>query len=101
AEAAARGFDKILIREDFNLRGRRGGEVASLICSAVARITPNVDCRVILDERAALKTAVREMIPNEVVVLFFDDLDVVRPLLDEVQAVPVASIHAPAPPRAA
>ncbi len=72
ARMAARCFDRLIIREDEDLRGRRSGEIAGLIHRAVQAETPDKDCRIVLREPEALQTAIREMEDGEVVVFFFE-----------------------------
>ncbi|MBY0230579.1 MAG: cyanophycin synthetase [Gemmataceae bacterium] len=69
---AAGCFDRVIIREDEDARGRRRGEVAEMIRRAVLEEETGKDCRVILDETEALVTALEEMEEDEVVVLFFE-----------------------------
>src|SRR5205085_162106 len=58
ARVAAKGFDKLIVREDHDLRGRKQGDVASMLCRAVRETSPSTECEVILDEVEALRHAV-------------------------------------------
>ena len=78
ARAAARAFDRLIVREDLDLRGRAAGEVAQLICEAVRAERPGLSCEVVLDQIEALDHALRRMQKDEVVVFFYDDYDIVR-----------------------
>jgi cyanophycin synthetase len=90
--AAARGFERLLIREDRDLRGRRSGEVVELLCRAVRDEVPYRECHVVIDEAEALRKALAELTPGEVVVLFYEKFDPVMELLREYDAVPVAQL---------
>ena len=89
---AAQGFQRIIIREDHDLRGRRSGEVAEMLRRAILNEAPDRECRVILDEIAALRTALRELGPDEILVIFYEKLDPVLSLLREFGAEPVQTV---------
>jgi D-alanine-D-alanine ligase-like ATP-grasp enzyme len=78
---AARGFERIIIREDKDLRGRRSGEIAGLLRRAALTEAPGLDCRVVLDESAAMRAAIEEIEPGDVVVVFYEKLDPALSLL--------------------
>ncbi len=88
--SAAQGFERIIIREDEDLRGRAPGETAGLLQRAIQREAPECACRVILDEHEAIVTALREMESEELVVIFYDELEPVLEILREHAAVPVS-----------
>jgi cyanophycin synthetase len=90
ARVLARGFDRLIVREDRDLRGRQRGDVARILCEAVAAVNPGGDCTVILDERAALRRAIETMVEGEVVAIFYEDLAGVTEVLDAFGAEPVA-----------
>jgi cyanophycin synthetase len=50
AQVAARGFDRVIVTEEVNLRGRSPGEMAKLLCDAIARTKPGSDCEIVPDE---------------------------------------------------
>src|SRR6478609_5082887 len=58
---AAGAFDEIIVREDKNLRGRIAGETATNVIEGV------------LEEKAAVRTALRRAIPGDLVVCCVDD----------------------------
>ena len=75
---AAGAFDEIIVREDRNLRGRAPGATATLVADGVRVAkeqgtgrTVRVDK--ILDELAAVKTALRRANPGDLVVMCVDD----------------------------
>lgn len=95
ARAAAKGFNKIIVREDCDLRGRKRGEVANILCRAIRETSPGTECEVILDEIEALRQAVSRMVKNEVIVLFYEKLQPIRTVLQELAAQPVVALPPP------
>ena len=92
ARVAARGFHRIVIKEDHDRRGRAKGEVARLLCETVNRESPDRRCDVVLDEVEAFANALAEMGENEVVVIFYDKLAPILEVLAQTDAVPVAAV---------
>lgn len=97
AITAAQGFDHVIIREDTDLRGRRPGEVQSMLHQAIAATSPDLLVELIADEQTALRTALARLKPNEVIVAFCEDPAAVRALLLEQGAQPVTAIRPLAP----
>jgi len=93
ARIAARGFDRILIKEDKDLRGRQRGELARLLCQTIHKEVPNRECNVVLDEREALLAALSEVKDGEVIVVFYEKLEPVLEVLKQFGAVPVTGIQ--------
>jgi len=98
ARAAAKGFDKVIVREDRDLRGRKQGDVASILCRAIRETSPGTECEVILDEIEALRQAVSRMVKNEVIVVFYEKLKTIQTALQELEAQPVVALPAPVKP---
>ncbi|HXC69856.1 MAG TPA: cyanophycin synthetase [Pyrinomonadaceae bacterium] len=92
ARAAARGFNKVIVREDRDLRGRKSGDVANILYKAIRDTSPATECEVVLDETEALRRAVGEMVKNEVIVLFYEKLQPVQRALEEFAAQPVVAL---------
>jgi cyanophycin synthetase len=95
ARAAAKGFDKVIVREDRDLRGRKPGDVANILCRAIREESPATECEVILDEIEALRQAVSRMVKNEVIVVFYEKLQPIQNALQELAAQPVVALPAP------
>lgn len=89
---AARRFDKLIVREDHDTRGRQPGETATLLYRAIREEMPERECLVIHDESAALLRAIEEMQPEEIVVMFYDKYEPVIDLLRMKDAEPAARI---------
>ncbi len=92
AKAAAGGFDRYVIKEDRDLRGRRPGEVAEILRATIEREVPVRECTVVLSEIEALSRAIAEMEPGEVVVVFYDKIEPVMDLLERHEARRVTSL---------
>jgi cyanophycin synthetase len=73
ARVAALGFDRLIIREDQNLRGRHTGEISALMCRTARELVPHLDCRTIQDELIALEFALKSMMPGELIVHFYEN----------------------------
>jgi len=95
ARAAAKGFDRVIVREDRDLRGRKPGDVANILSRAIREASPATECEVILDEIEALRQAVSRMVKNEVIVLFYEKLQPIQKELQELAAQPVAALPPP------
>jgi cyanophycin synthetase len=80
--AAAQHFDRLLIKEDQDLRGRRSGEVAELLVRGAADSGyPAENITVETDEKKAVQTALAEAGEGDLVVVFFEKLE---PVLGEI-----------------
>ena len=93
ARVAARGFERVVIKEDKDLRGRRPGEVAGIMRRAVGEEAPWRECSVVLDEEEALRRELRRLGRGEAVVMFYDKLEPLRRILREFGAEPVETIE--------
>ncbi len=72
-DLAGKTFDRIVIREDDNTRGRRSGEISSILsASAVAGGMDASNISIVLDELEAVKTAVEMADKTDLVVLMVD-----------------------------
>jgi cyanophycin synthetase len=90
--AAARGFQRIIIKEDRDTRGRRRGEIAELLRRAVISEAPGRNCRVALEEIAAMRMAIEEIEPGDIVVIFYEKLAPALSLLEKFGARPAQSL---------
>jgi len=104
AQAAAPGFDLILLREDDNLRGRKPGEVGAILRQGLldAGFPSDRISAEIYGEEEAVQRALETAQPGDLLVIFGDKLDrswqqIVsfgRPAEAPVGAAPVAPIFA-------
>lgn len=76
ARVAAQGFQRLIIREDDDLRGRKPGEVAGILLNEA--ISAGMDPRkisVVLPEREAFQHGLDTCNPGEIFVMFYEDLE--------------------------
>ena len=78
----ARHFDKLIIKEDHDLRGRKPGEVASLLRSAAQHANAG-EVEVVLSEREALQKAVSEAKRGDFIAVFYEKYEPLKALLTE------------------
>jgi cyanophycin synthetase len=94
---AAMHFDRLILREDKDLRGRQSGETPRLLYLAAEETRPGIECRVVLDEPEALALALREVQPDEIIAVFYEKLAPLQELLLQHGAHPVDSLAAGRP----
>jgi cyanophycin synthetase len=70
---AGRGFDRLYVKEDKDLRGRRPGELAELIARGARSTGQSVE--IVLDEPAALRRALDEADAGDLVVVLYEKLE--------------------------
>src|SRR5947209_13505349 len=90
---AAHGFSHLVIKEDKDTRGRTSGEVAGLLYQAVKEEAPERECRVVLDERVALRMEIERIRDGEIVVIFYDKFEPLVEMLKEYGAVSAAVVE--------
>ncbi|MDJ0573305.1 MAG: cyanophycin synthetase [Pleurocapsa sp. MO_192.B19] len=66
---SARIFDRLVVKEDDDTRGRRRGEVANLICQGIEREKPDCYYESILNETTAIDIALDEATQGSLVVI--------------------------------
>jgi len=81
---AGKGFDRVIIKEDVDLRGRRRGEVAKLLQEGVllAGMDPG-NIEIILSEVEALKTTMRTAKAGDLIVVFYEKLEPIMAAIKE------------------
>ncbi|GBF82195.1 cyanophycin synthetase [Aphanothece sacrum FPU1] len=67
---AAQVFDRIIVKEDEDKRGRDNGEVADLIIKGIVRENSNIPYEIILNETEALETGLDKVSQGGLVVIF-------------------------------
>ncbi|HKG20993.1 MAG TPA: cyanophycin synthetase [Blastocatellia bacterium] len=91
--AAARGFQRLIIKEDKDLRGRHKGEVAGLLCRAVNEQAPDHECRIVADEVEALDGELQRIQCGDIIVVFYDKIGPVLAVLEKHGASAVPAIE--------
>lgn len=69
-QLAAQMFDRIIVKEDDDTRGRERGEVADLIVKGIMQQNPNLRYDVILNEVTAIEEGLNQVTQNGLVVIF-------------------------------
>jgi cyanophycin synthetase len=93
AREAARGFERVVISEDHDLRGREPGELPRLLADAVRRERPGLECEIVADECEALAAEIARMGTGDLVVVFYDELE---PVLETLARHGAVRVGAPA-----
>lgn len=79
-------FDYIYIKEDFDKRGRKEGEVAEILQQGVLASGFDIESqKIILDEKEALKYALENSLPGDVIVVFFEEYLPLVQIIKEMQ----------------
>lgn len=81
---AGSGFDRLVIREDSDRRGRAPGEVARLIGDGASSVRTRNGVEIVPDEAEAVQKAVADAPDGALVVVFYEKLDNVLSALAEV-----------------
>jgi cyanophycin synthetase len=97
ARIAARGFGRLVIKEDRDLRGRRPGEVAEMMRRRINDEAPWLECSIVPCEEEALRRELKRLGPEEIVVMFYDRREPLARVLAEFDAEPVETIEGLAP----
>lgn len=91
-KACAYLFDKLIIKEDKDLRGRRPGELPQFFKNSILGINPISQCEIILDESEAIEKAVLHSRSNEIIAIFYESLKEALNTLHAYDAEPVNNI---------
>ena len=90
---AAEYFQRIIIREDKDLRGRQPGEIPRLLSETITNCGSG-KCEIVLDECEALERELRSAEQGDMVVLFYEHFDTIADLLNRLGAHPVNLVEA-------
>ncbi|MBR8829927.1 MAG: Cyanophycin synthetase [Chroococcopsis gigantea SAG 12.99] len=81
-------FDRVIVKEDQDTRGRSRGEVADLILKGIVEEKPGFHPEVILDEEEALEKALANVSPGGLVVIFPESVGKAIELIKKHQPLP-------------
>lgn len=87
--AAAQVFDRIIIREDEDKRGRKEGEVAKLLFDSIMNEKRVTEVCIAHDSLDALHEGIRHMQDHEVMIYFYENREIVLEELNKFGAGPV------------
>lgn len=80
--AAGKGFDRLYIKEDTDLRGRKSGEVAALLESGALHAGfSQADIMTILLERDAVRAALKDAREGDLILIFYECYEAVISVL--------------------
>ena len=99
AKVVGQHFDRVIIRDDFDLRGRAPGEVAALIREGL--LAGGLDAAAIVersDEAEAIALAVTEAMPGDLVVFIADKPDVAAGYVEGLRKCSSSSTERSSPP---
>jgi cyanophycin synthetase len=83
----AGAFNRIIIKEDQDLRGRAPGEVAEIFRKAIEETGfPSADVTIIENERDALKSAVENATPGDFIAIFYENYSTIKDYLESIGA---------------
>jgi cyanophycin synthetase len=88
AQAIAAWFGRVVVYEDRDRRGRRPGEMRTLITAAMRRVRPDVVCEHAEGPEAALRAAVSLASGGRPVLFLYERLALARSALDAIGARP-------------
>ena len=96
ARVAADIFQRIVVKEDEDKRGRKPKEVADILREEIQRVAPDKPVQAVLKETDALRQVLTATGEADIVVVFYESLEPLRAILKELQGVPVNQVT-PAP----
>ncbi|MEM7593362.1 MAG: cyanophycin synthetase [Cyanobacteria bacterium P01_A01_bin.83] len=76
-------FDRIIVKEDEDPRGRKPGEVGDLITKGIYQINSDIDCQVILKEVEAINLALNQAQANDLVVIFPEKVSLAIEIIEQ------------------
>jgi cyanophycin synthetase len=82
SEEAARIFDRIIIRQDKDLRGRTAEEINRIVLKGIHNIDPRKPVQFIADESEAVDHAIQHAIANSLIVFLSDKVEEVADRLN-------------------
>jgi cyanophycin synthetase len=91
--AVAKHFDRLILRDDHDLRGREPGEVPDLMEKVLQEEAPQVERRILLSEHSAIQAALSNLGEGELAVIFYDDFDMAASSLRTFDPIPVDEIE--------
>ncbi|GAA4485200.1 cyanophycin synthetase [Actinoallomurus oryzae] len=95
ARELARSFDRVVVYEDEDLRGRRSGEMTRLIIDGLTQERPDVRIHTAGDLKDAVGIALGLTTPGEPLLLLYEKLQPVADLLQTLGAAPTPTSQTP------
>lgn len=89
---ASNHFDELILRDDFDLRGRLPGEVPNLMHQTLLRHAKVIPHKIILNELEAIQSTLNHIKENTIVVIFYDEFKEIMKALSPFNPTPLLSI---------
>ena len=81
---AGKSFDRIIIKEDKDLRGRKPGEISQLLLEGVLSADmPKSAVSLIRNEEEALRDAIYHAVAGDIIVIFYEKLEGLMKIINE------------------
>ena len=81
---AGKSFDRIIIKEDKDLRGRKPGEISQLLLEGVLSAgMPKIAVSLIRNEEEALRDAIYHAVAGDIIVIFYEKLEGLMKIINE------------------
>ncbi len=88
-QALAYGFDRLVIKEDTALRGRKPGETAQLIKAGVRTSKPQLPVEVVLSEQQAIERALEQSAHDDLIIVLYEKYDLTMHALENLGGQPL------------
>ncbi|WP_413568409.1 cyanophycin synthetase [Bdellovibrio sp. HCB117] len=95
ARKAAEYFDKVILRDDADLRGRAPGELPRLITDLYNKDFQGLEHEICLKEEEAVSQGLSEIQEDEILVILYEDVSAVMKAMREYDPVSVLSLPQP------
>jgi cyanophycin synthetase len=92
AQKIAENFHRIILRDDYCLRGRKPGEIPGLIESHLRKAQVRAYCDIVLDEKEAMDLVLGSIRADDIVVIFYDEFKEAMKNLLQYDPQPVSSL---------
>ncbi|NLG32934.1 MAG: cyanophycin synthetase, partial [Syntrophomonadaceae bacterium] len=91
---AGQAFNSLYIKEDEDLRGRSPGEIADLLYKgALGGGAREDNIKIILSETEALSLAIRNALPGDLIVMFYENFEKALEVVQKYASVPLLSLE--------
>ena len=91
-ETIAHCFDRFILKDDDDLRGREPHQTPKIIQAAILNRNPGADTKIIPNQIEAIHYALQNIKPNEIVGIFYEKLNSVMPVLLQYDPQPIDMI---------
>jgi cyanophycin synthetase len=97
ARVIAEGYERVVLYEDADRRGREPGEVRALLCREIQSVRPEVRCVETTTPAEAIAAALDMADPGDMILVLYEKVEPIAATLDSLDAI---SVTEPPPSRA-